>query len=277
MVVAKPQTERRSNRMAMRPLPVLRFRASRPLLRPLLTLVMNLTLAQAIPVAAQSPLTKPTPAQTAPTGTAARPKASDAHKRPVAHGHKKTKAKPSPEVVAGVKPAVPAAPPAPPKPDWPANEKPSPATIRWDASGLRIEAANSSLSEILQEIATLTGATVQGMGADQRVYGSYGPGTARDVLARLLDGSGYNLLLIGDQGSGTPRQIVLTSPNGAKSTLPARPATSNDDDDVAQDDQPQQDQQPTAPPQTQFRPGQPPQGGQGPQQSQPPQMNAPQQ
>ena len=47
--------------------------------------------------------------------------------------------------------------------------------------------------------------------ADARVYGSYGPASARDVLSQLLEGSGYNVLMIGDEGAGTPRELMLSA------------------------------------------------------------------
>ena len=71
--------------------------------------------------------------------------------------------------------------PAPEDPHWPANDQPAPARIVWDSQGLRIEAANASLSDILSEVTTLTGAHVEGFNADARVYGQFGPGPARDV------------------------------------------------------------------------------------------------
>jgi hypothetical protein len=63
-------------------------------------------------------------------------------------------------------------------------------------------ATNSSLQQILSDVSTATGVKVEGTPGDQRVYGSYGPAPARDVLSQLLDGSGYNVLMIGDQGEG---------------------------------------------------------------------------
>jgi hypothetical protein len=65
----------------------------------------------------------------------------------------------------------------------------------------------------------------------------------------LLEGSGYNVLMIGDQGEGTPRQILLSSPNG-KSAKPAATVSqpgdsdSDDDADVENEEQPQPPQQP---------------------------------
>lgn len=95
-------------------------------------------------------------------------------------------------------------------PNWPANKKPAEASVVWDSHGLFIQAYNSSLDQILNDVSLKTGARVQGMGADERIFGTYGPGPARDVLSDLLDGSGYNVLLVGDLGQGTPRRIVLS-------------------------------------------------------------------
>jgi len=119
-------------------------------------------------------------------------------------------------------------------PAWPVNDKPSPASVVWDANGLRINASNSSLRQILSEVSTETGTKVEGLSGDQRVYGSYGPGRARDVLSQLLQGSGYNILLAGDIGQGAPREIVLsprlTGAGGSPQTAMNRPQQEADED-----------------------------------------------
>lgn len=135
--------------------------------------------------------------------------------------------------------AEPVSPPAPvaapaPVPAWPVNEAPTPATVQWDSHGLKIIAKNASLRQILADVSSRTGATLEGMGADERVFGEYGPAPAKEVLAQLLHGSAYNVMLIGDQGQGTPRQIVLSvrsaaNPNQAQHS--AQPAQNNADDD----------------------------------------------
>jgi hypothetical protein len=189
-----------------------------------------------------------------------------------AHPHKRLVATPAPA------PAPPPAPVAatpfvPELPKWPANEKPVPAAITWDSQGLRIDAANSSLEEILMDVATLTGAKLEGFDADQRVFGAYGPGPARDVLSQLLLGSGYNVMMIGDQGQGTPRRIVLSPRHaGAPTTAPTTAPAS--DEDAETEEQPQQTTQYPQP----IRPGFPP-GGRTPQQMQQmhPQPGQPQQ
>jgi hypothetical protein len=130
----------------------------------------------------------------------------------------------------------------PEAPHWPANDKPSDASVTWDSQGLRIEAENSSLQQILKDVSAATGAKVEGLAADQRVFGDYGPGQAREVLSQLLEGSGYNVIMIGDQGEGTPRQIVLSrrSGGGAQSAAsPALPAVASEEENEPEEQQPE--------------------------------------
>ncbi|WP_348261746.1 hypothetical protein P8935_18325 [Telmatobacter sp. DSM 110680] len=144
-------------------------------------------------------------------------------------------------------------PPPPPMPDWPVNDKPSPASVVWDSTGLRINASNSSLQQILNEVSTDTGTKVEGLGADQRVYGSYGPGQARDVLAQLLQGSGYNVLLAGDLGQGAPREMVLSPRrSGGPANAPGVDNRQQQDPDEDIPDQPQPEEQPQPPPPVQV-------------------------
>jgi hypothetical protein len=120
--------------------------------------------------------------------------------------------------------ATPAPPPEPVAPLWPANDRPANATVTWDSHGLRIDAANSSLQQILNDVATDTGAKLEGFGSDVRIFGAFGPGQARDVLSQLLQDSGYNVMLIGDLGQGTPREIVLSSRTSGGEQPAANPA-----------------------------------------------------
>ena len=160
-----------------------------------------------------------TPSTPAPSATAHRP--AHPHKRPSAAQAEPAAAQPAP---------TPVTPPAPEVPAWPANEKPAQASITWDSQGLRIDAANSSLQQILKDVSTATGAKVEGLSADERVFGAYGPGQARDVLSQLLQGSGYNVIMIGDQGQGAPRQIVLSSRHIGDTPAAANGNQANDED-----------------------------------------------
>ncbi len=92
-----------------------------------------------------------------------------------------------------------------------------PAKVSLDAGHLAIQANNSNLSDILRQVSTASGMTVDGLGQDdrsQRIFGSYGPGDPHTVLSALLDGSGYNVMMLGETATGTPRQLTLT-PRGA--------------------------------------------------------------
>lgn len=230
--------------------------------------VLLLLAVAPITIAAQS--AKPEAAHTAPASQPsphkiAPHKATPNGKKKSAQGKNKSAAAKvvKTEAKAEVKPVAPL---APPDPHWPVREQPSPARVQWDSRGLRIEAQNSSLIQILEAVATATGMKVEGLGDDQRIFGNYGPGPAREVLLKLFEGSGYNLLMIGEQGSGTPRQIQLTSRNGAggggATIAPSRAAAADDDDDEPEPEQSQPQPEPDN--ENQPHPGGPPPNGGAP-------------
>jgi outer membrane biosynthesis protein TonB len=149
--------------------------------------------------------------------------------------------------------------PKPEKPKWPAFDQPVQASVVWDSRGLSIEASNSSLQQILRDVSTATGVKIDGVTSDQRVFGAYGPGQARDVLSQLLQGSGYNVIMVGDRGEGTPRQILLSTRQSTTSATAARPyqANNNNEEDEA-DEPPPPPEQPEQPVRPAFPPGAPP-------------------
>ncbi|MFT4112134.1 hypothetical protein [Silvibacterium sp.] len=126
-----------------------------------------------------------------------------------------------------------------------------PAKVNLAAGKLSVEANNSSLTAILQQVASSSGMTINGMNKDERVFGVYGPGDPRDVLSELLEGSGYNIVMFGKTSVGTPSEITL-SPRGAAPS-PAMNAPHPVTNDAADDDDstppPQQDDNPQPPPQ----------------------------
>jgi len=167
--------------------------------------------------------------------------------------------KPSPAHTAVPQEQPEAAQPAPELPHWPVNDSPAKPTVTWDSQGLKIDASNASLHQILDDVSTATGTKVEGFVADERVFGEYGPGQARDILSQLLHGSGYNVLMIGDQGEGTPRQIVLSPrKTGATPASANRPSQDAQDEDVPE--QPEVEEQPPQQPLINGRPPMPPQG-----------------
>lgn len=135
----------------------------------------------------------------------------------------------------------------PPAPDWPIKDPPAPPNVSWNNQQLHIDATNSSLQKILNDVSGVTGAKVEGLSQDQRVFGTFGPGRARDVLSQLLAGYGYNILMIGDNGQGVPRQVVLSARNtkGTSAVAP-NPAQQDEMEDEPFDNQ--VDTQPQPPP-----------------------------
>jgi len=138
-----------------------------------------------------------------------------------------TEPRPAPEAIA-------APPPDPPAPNWPTNQPPNQAKVSWDSRGLEIEASNSSLDQILHQVAADTGAKVEGFAQDQRIFGTYGPGPMRNVLSQLLDGSGYNVLMIGGRDADAPLEVVffVSSPASPQTATNNR-NRSNPQDNVA--------------------------------------------
>jgi hypothetical protein len=139
-------------------------------------------------------------------------------------------------------------------PKWPANEAPGTPTVTWNSQGLRIQASNSSLNQILNAVGTQTGARIEGVSGDERVFGDYGPGSARDVLSQLLRGSEYNFLLLGDQGQGTPRQVILTARHGGagnpnRNAINSQPQDSQPEDEGVSEPEPDDSIQPQFQPQ----------------------------
>jgi hypothetical protein len=84
------------------------------------------------------------------------------------------------------------------------------AEITITPLAMTIKADNSALSQILHDISGSTGMKVEGLEKDERVFGTYGPGDAHTVLLSLLQGSGYNVLMVGQTASGAPRELSLT-------------------------------------------------------------------
>jgi hypothetical protein len=129
------------------------------------------------------------------------------------------------------------------------------AQIVFDHNSLLIRADNSSLTAILRQVAAVSGMKIDGLGSDERVFGSFGPGAPRDVLDDLLNGTAYNLVLLGDLSNGAPRELILTPATHAGASVPSpAPQTSADEAVNEQEDvpppQPEPPQAATTPPPT---------------------------
>ena len=96
-----------------------------------------------------------------------------------------------------------------------------PPQVTYQAGQLAITARNSTLGDILKAVQTLTGAEIDLPGnGSERVVGSFGPGSARDVLAALLYGSHFNYVLL---GSDTDPQALARVMLFAKTAVSAEP------------------------------------------------------
>jgi hypothetical protein len=129
--------------------------------------------------------------------------------------------------------------PATPQPAVPESTQVAPSMLQEPAKeaqivfaddSLSIRANNSSLAAILRQVASSSGMKVEGLGGDERVFGNFGPGAPRDVLANLLDGTAYNLVLLGDLNNGAPRELILTPATRAGSTAPTPAPQANADE-----------------------------------------------
>jgi hypothetical protein len=147
---------------------------------------------------------------------------------------------------AGSAVVLPAASPAKePAPEIPAfQQPPTKAVVNLDSSGLVIRAKNSSLAQILRDLASSSGMKVEGFSRDERVFGNFGPDDPHQVLSALLDGSGYNVIMVGDSDKRMPRLLSLSArskpgqPDVAPETPPPTLAASDEDGEQMTDDPP---------------------------------------
>jgi hypothetical protein len=76
---------------------------------------------------------------------------------------------------------------------------------------LRIEASNANLADVLYAVAEKTGAAIDMPFSDSmldQVTFTMGPGKPRDVLATILEGSGFNYYIV-ENSSGDLEKIIL--------------------------------------------------------------------
>lgn len=121
------------------------------------------------------------------------------------------------------------------------QQPPSQADIQSSPDQLTVKATNASLTQTLQRIADKTGMHVEGLSGDERVFGSFGPGEPRDVLTALLNGTSYNMIMVGSLDNGVPRQLLLSAKSNATpaATAPPPPPSDDDSSEVPQEDPPQ--------------------------------------
>jgi len=107
----------------------------------------------------------------------------------------------------------PTTPDPPSVPLVPSQRPPNRAQITFANGTLSISADNSSLNQILRQIATDTGMKITGGVSDERVFGHYGPADPAEILAELLDGTGSNMILV-QRDAPAPAELILTPRQG---------------------------------------------------------------
>jgi hypothetical protein len=85
--------------------------------------------------------------------------------------------------------------------------------VSWDNNLLTIDAENSTLTAILVEVRTHTGASMEipAAASTQRVFVHLGPGPVRDVLSSLLYGTGFDYIVeTSEDNPDALSKVVLT-------------------------------------------------------------------
>ena len=87
---------------------------------------------------------------------------------------------------------------------------------------LMVTAGNASLAQVLRAISAQTGTVIDFPrgSAEDRVVVREGPGTVREVLGNLLNGSGFNYVIVGSLDTPDKLSRVVLAKAGQASNLP---------------------------------------------------------
>jgi hypothetical protein len=123
-----------------------------------------------------------------------------------------------------VQPAPEPAPVPPPPPLTPEQGPSYPPEVTFQAGQLTIVARNSTMVDVLTAVKQRTGSAVDmPASSGERVVGRFGPGTPRDVMAQLLNGSHYDYVLLGSPADpGALRKVVLMARVNGPAMAPPR-------------------------------------------------------
>jgi hypothetical protein len=93
--------------------------------------------------------------------------------------------------------------------------------VSYQNSQLTIVAPNSTLGDILRAVRKQTGAEIEIPSAPERVVTHLGPGSAREVVAELLNGSRFNYVLLGSPANDALlTRVVLVAKTGPDNVSP---------------------------------------------------------
>jgi len=117
----------------------------------------------------------------------------------------------------------------PEPPPTPEHGPASPPDVSFRNGQLTIVARNSTLSDVLNQVRSKTGASIDMPAApsNDRVVGQFGPGAPRDVMAQLLNGSHFDYVMVGSPSdpAGLKKVVLTAKMNGP---IPApQPSNSN--------------------------------------------------
>jgi hypothetical protein len=102
---------------------------------------------------------------------------------------------------------------------------PVPPQVSYQNAQLTIVASNSTLGDILRAVRKQTGAEIEIPVATERVVTHLGPGSAREVVAELLNGSRFNYVLLGSPAdSAVLTRVVLVAKTGPDDANPNTPS-----------------------------------------------------
>jgi hypothetical protein len=146
----------------------------------------------------------------------------------------------------------PTVPEQPQVPLTPSQRPPKRAQITYADGILSVSADNSSLNQILRQIASDTGMKITGGVTDERVFGQYGPDDPAHILAALLDGTGSNMIFV-HRDDAEPAELILTPRQGGP-TAPNPTAAAFDDRSEPREAPRQSQQSPPNPAETPPQP-----------------------
>lgn len=170
----------------------------------------------------------------------------------------------------------------PPRPPLPQELPPVPPKVTYQGGLLTIVAQNSTLLDILTEVHKATGAAVDAPAglAGERVATRLGPGSPRDVLTELLNGSRFDYILLSAlEDPGGVRSLILraraaegsvatggAAPGSAAVSIPAArptpartlPPDTSEDENAAPEPSVEPAEEVPPEPQPQMAPPQPP-------------------
>jgi hypothetical protein len=126
-------------------------------------------------------------------------KSANAFQQPPLHGRQIKREQPAPES-SRVPPTLEQMPAVPPK-------------VNFTNDVLTIVAENSTLGDVLRAVGTQTGAAIEMLtDATERVVAHLGPGPARDVVTKLMNGSHFNYVILGSTAQPDHIDRVILTP-----------------------------------------------------------------